>query len=661
MNQNTAITPAEDRELLRDYVERASATAFDELVRRHLDHVFSAALRRVNGDHALAKDVMQTVFIDFARKAGRIAPDVPPGGWLHRHTGFVASKMIDRERRCRGREKEAAAMNMIAHSSSNDPEWESTAPLLDAAMDALPASDRDAIVLRFFERKDFRSVGVALGMSDDSAQKKVSRAIEKLRKVLNRRGVASTGGALAGVLAARSVEAAPPSLAGEISAQSLAGAATSGGTLAGALAGLDTAARIKAAVAAVGLATAAAFAGPLFMPPRIPLPRVDTAPGPRGRAAEIVEREGPRAQAPTPRPVSQPMDVAALVAAAAAEWRGGWETIAGTAKALGFLSRITPGQMPRALAITAELKDEPAQALLSRYLLSHWAESEPREAMAWARGDESNVHQVDVVQGILEAWAGRNPEAVMGWKRSATKVRPVRVSESVLGTVFRTMAKDDPEKALSRLVELPSPNHRGLALRGILDTVQTDADREKITAMIAGIREDDIRIQARRAVIEKWARRDAPAAAAFVEMAEPAWERTRLMDSLGLTWLQSDPASAAQWWVAHAPGPDTLVKIINVWAQQDPNAAGAWLGRRAPGPSSDAARMTFARQVADLDPESALRWAETVSEAGMREGTIDHVFANWHLRNPAQARAFLRQSGWPVERVARLQNTSNPK
>ena len=96
-----------DRELLRQFVSGRSASAFEELVRRHLDPVFSAAVRRVNGDHALAKDVTQTVFVDFARKARRIPDDMPVGGWLHRHTGFVASKMIDKERRRRQREQEA--------------------------------------------------------------------------------------------------------------------------------------------------------------------------------------------------------------------------------------------------------------------------------------------------------------------------------------------------------------------------------------------------------------------------------------------------------------------------------------------------------------------------------------------------------------------------
>ncbi len=649
MHVETSITSAEDRDLLRQFAAGASAAAFDELVLRHLDPVFSAALRRVNGDHALAEDVTQTVFIDFARKAGRIPPDMPPGGWLHRHTGFVASKMIDRERRRRAREREAATMNTTPHSTPADPEWSATAPLLDAAMDTLPDSDRNAIVLRFFEQKDFRSVGAALGMSDDSAQKKVSRAVEKLRGILGRRGVASTGGALASLLAVHSVQAAPVALAGQVSAQALAGAAASGGSLTGALAGLSTTARIQGAAALVALTMAAGLGVPMLREPEKPAPSIASGTAPVATPVEPAPKPG-AAAAPAPAP----MDVNALVTAAAAEWRGGREGVAATAKALGFLSQIKPSEMPEALALAAAHSDEPTRALLTKNLLSHWAESEPREAMAWATSEAADAHQADIVQGVLNAWAGRDPGAVMGWAGKTGTVQRSRLSESVIATVFRTLAQDDPATALARLTTFSNPNERSQALRGILDTVRTDEERESMAGLIAAIPTDEIRVQARRSLVEQWARRDVAAAAAYVEVAEPAWERTRLMDSLGFTWLQSDPLPAAEWWVAHAPGPDTLVKIINVWAQQDPNAAGLWLGTQPPGPATDTARMTFARQVADLDAESALRWAESVADAPMREGTIDHIFAAWRGREAAEANAFLLKSGWPADRVERL-------
>ncbi|MGI9243776.1 MAG: sigma-70 family RNA polymerase sigma factor [Verrucomicrobiales bacterium] len=654
---------AGDHQLLRRYVESASVPAFEALVDRHLGHVFSAALRRVNGDHALAKDVTQTVFVDCARKASRIPEDMPPGGWLHRHTGFVASKMIDKERRRRAREQEAATMNANELDHRNDPEWAATAPLLDAALDSLPSSDRDAIVLRFFEQRDFRSVGDALGMSDDSAQKKVSRAIDKLRTTLARRGVASTGGALATLLVANSVQTAPAALSSQVAAQSLAGAATAGGTLGGALSGLSTAARVKGAVTLVALASAAGFAGSQLLPKGAPLAS-DIAESAAHRSATDVGEPVPAADSLPAEPAApEPADAMTLeelVAAAALEWRGGTETVRKSAAALGFLIQIDPKQMPEAMAIALERPVDRGRSLLVKNLLAYWAENDPRSAMAWAASKAAGVHRADLAEGLMTAWAASNPDAALGLstKSSSGGFPALAVDESAIATVFRSMAASDPKRAIARLALLRDQKIAP-ALRGIFDSVDSDEEREAIMPLIAKIQREDTRIQAHRAMVEHWARRDAIAAAAYVDKAEPAWVRTRLIDSLCFTWLQQDPQPAAEWWVERAPGPDTLVKIINVWAQQDPNAAGRWLGEKPRGPASDAARMTFARQVADRDEESALVWADTVSDEEMREGTIDHIFSGWRLRNPDAADAFLDNARWPEERVRRLQTDPN--
>lgn len=658
MTEPTAMNANTDAELLQRYMRDSSAAAFEELVGRHLDHVFSAALRRVNGDRALAEDVAQTVFVDFARKAARIPTDMPPGGWLQRHTRFVASKMIDKERRRRAREQDAATMNASQLSAATDPEWSATAPLLDAAMDTLPSTDRVALVLRFFEGRDFRSVGEALGMSDDSAQKKVSRAVDKLRTILSRSGVVSSGGALASLMLANSVTAAPRSLAANISAHSLAGAATAstaaGSSLIGALSGLGAAARFKAGAALVAIVAMAGFAGSKMIRPES-APADDTSRAWERKATGEGAAVKNAAVNPTPSVAPVPLKLEELIAAAAAEWAGGRERVAGTAKALGFITLIDVEQMPEALALTAELRDEPARVLLSKNILAHWAELQPRAAMAWVQTEAATGERADLAQGVLMAWAMHNPDAVLGiaGKTGSHQFRNVPIDESAVATIFRSMANHDPRRAMMRLQALEPPK-RALALRGILDTVQTDTDREQITALIAEIHNDETRIQAKRAMIEQWARRDAAAAADFVKKAEPSWERTRLMDSLGFTWLQCDPAPAADWWTEHVPGPDTLVKIINVWAQLDPNAAGEWLGKQPAGPTSDTARMTFSRQVADLDPESALRWAETVSDSEMRDDTIDRVFANWRSRNADAADAFLSNAGWPAERIERI-------
>ena len=215
-----------DAQLLRQYVEQGSEPAFEELVARYVNLVFSAALRQVSGDRELARDVAQTTFTALAKKAGSLPQDVVLGGWLYRHTSFVARQTVRGERRRRAREEKAALMEPMTQDPQ--PEWEQLTPLLDEAMGRLGTNDRDAIVLRYFERRELRDVGAALGTSEEAAKKRVSRAIEKLRAFFKRRGLDLSSTTLAALLAANAVSAAPPGLTAALSSAALAGAAATG-------------------------------------------------------------------------------------------------------------------------------------------------------------------------------------------------------------------------------------------------------------------------------------------------------------------------------------------------------------------------------------------------------------------------------------------------
>lgn len=217
------------RQWLAEYITNGSESAFRELVRCHVNLVYSTAVRMVGGDTHLAEDVAQTVFVDLARKAHTLPRDVMLGGWLHRHTCFVTAKVMRGERRRQFRERQASAMNeMSDHSEAN---LARVAPILDEAINKLGAEDRIAIVLRFFEQHDLRSVGKAMGSSEDAARMRVNRALEKLQLLLKHRGVALSVTALGTVLAAEVVTAAPVGLAATISGVALTGSAAGSGTI----------------------------------------------------------------------------------------------------------------------------------------------------------------------------------------------------------------------------------------------------------------------------------------------------------------------------------------------------------------------------------------------------------------------------------------------
>ena len=218
-----------DPQLLREYAERRSEPAFAELVRRHVEFVYSAALRMVCDAH-LAEDVTQGVFVALARNAGQLAGRSLLSGWLHRTSQNIAAQTVRTDVRRRAREQEAAAMNELL-AAEPDNVWERIAPQLDAALEALSEPDRDALLLRYFECKSAREMAQALGVSDEAAQKRVSRAVERLREVFAKRGVIAGAGGLVVVLSANAVQAAPAGLATAIStAAILAGNAVSTST-----------------------------------------------------------------------------------------------------------------------------------------------------------------------------------------------------------------------------------------------------------------------------------------------------------------------------------------------------------------------------------------------------------------------------------------------
>lgn len=202
-----------NHELLRRYLREDSQEAFAMLVSRHVDLVYSAALRQVRLPH-LAEEVAQAVFVDLARQARTLPDDQPLSAWLYVVTRRTAIDVVRREVRRREGEQSAATLATMRTESAG---WTEIAAVLDEAMAAMDPTDRSAILLRYFENLSLREVGESLGISEDTAQKRVSRAVERLRLSFAGRGVAVSASAFAAELSAHAVQAAPVGLSTTIS------------------------------------------------------------------------------------------------------------------------------------------------------------------------------------------------------------------------------------------------------------------------------------------------------------------------------------------------------------------------------------------------------------------------------------------------------------
>jgi RNA polymerase sigma factor (sigma-70 family) len=212
-----------DSELLRQFARTNSQDAFAELVKRHVNLVYSAALRQVNGDGHLAKDVSQMVFTDLARKANSLSRRETLTGWLYTSAHFAAAKMVRGENR--RRDHEDKFMREPVHETAPEADWNKIRSVLDAAMHELKETDREAILLRYFENRQFVQVGAKLGLNENAARMRVERALEKLRDILTRRGI-STATALASVISTNAVQFAPANLAATLTTASIAAAGT---------------------------------------------------------------------------------------------------------------------------------------------------------------------------------------------------------------------------------------------------------------------------------------------------------------------------------------------------------------------------------------------------------------------------------------------------
>ena len=218
----------DDMDLVRQYARCGSEEAFATLVSRHVNLVYSVALRQVRDPH-LAEEITQTVFLILARKAGSLGPKTVISGWLYRTARYAAAKALTLRRRRQDREQEAYMRSQLDENQTDT--WSDMEPLLETAIGQLGQSDQNALALRFFEGLSFKEAAEVLGATEAGTKMRVNRALEKLRTFFAKRGLTISVAAVAGALSAHSVQAAPIGLATSVTAAAVKGAAVSSSTL----------------------------------------------------------------------------------------------------------------------------------------------------------------------------------------------------------------------------------------------------------------------------------------------------------------------------------------------------------------------------------------------------------------------------------------------
>ena len=219
----------DDAQLLKQYVETGSPVAFQNLVSRHVNFVYGAALRHVHDRH-VAEEVTQAVFIVLARKAATLRHEAVLSSWLLSTCRYAALGQMKIAARRRRHERRAAEMAKTVWVEEADSSWPQYEGRMDAALASLREADRKAVLLRFYEHKSFDEIAAILGTAEEAARKRVSRAVEKLRSYfgVSQRTLPAT--MISYYLYSKLSTPAPANLAGEVAAVALSPAGATAGT-----------------------------------------------------------------------------------------------------------------------------------------------------------------------------------------------------------------------------------------------------------------------------------------------------------------------------------------------------------------------------------------------------------------------------------------------
>jgi len=287
---------------LIEYNRTGSQEAFAALVNAHVDAVYSQSLRQVR-DPGGAQEITQMVFITLAQNAHKLAARAVVSSWLFNTTRYCCKNYQRSVARRTAAERKAALMRneTVPFNLPDDGSASTTDAMLNDALANLNERDRGALLLRFFEGRSLREVGEAMGVSEDAAKQRVSRAVDRLRDYFGRRGVTIQSAGVVSVLTSAVKPAAPhvaemaaKAAVGKHMATAIAKTAWTAPKIAAAA--LFTAGAIAAAVmlAAPGAqsppnAPAAPLAQPAPAAPVAPIAEAPATPPPAATAPALVQ------------------------------------------------------------------------------------------------------------------------------------------------------------------------------------------------------------------------------------------------------------------------------------------------------------------------------------------------------------------------------------
>ncbi len=526
----------DDWSLLSAYARDGDEGAFATLVERHIGLVYGAAYRQLR-NAAAAEEIVQGVFTTLAEKAGSLKKSGALAAWLYRASCRRAIDQLRQEsaRRRREHQHAEAMTNEMTGEETDNANWREIAPLLEEAMNSLKEQDRTAVLMRVFEQRPLAEVGTALGVSDDTARKRVDAALERLRRWFERRGVRCTSAAMGVTLGTFAAAPTASSFLQSTIQSALTHAATTATATTSTSTILTTMASMKLPLA-LGLLVGTAVP--------ISLGYLDQR---KLHAASDTNSHHPLKELSVPKPA---------LSGLMAEW-------------VKLRADYGPngGTMAQLYDVVADLDDAFRRRTFRTALVAEWATTDPEEALTYFQAAQDSRRMTDV----MRVWLENDPsEAISLLKANGKDL------EGVISDVLTDIAKEHPRE-LAELATLSSENRVARAFAA--------AARNNLTAMreAALTMEGRARIEALGGVAEAWAERDPSAALDWVQSLDSSQDRSRALRHLLVGWASSDPVAALEHVEIAPPGGvgmhehSTAEAVLGVAAKTDFETTLAWL------------------------------------------------------------------------------------
>lgn len=613
-----------DRTLLDRYLTGSDEAAFSALVSRYLGLVHAVALR-VTGNEELARDVSQATFIRLAQRAALIPPDLSLTAWLHRIARGLAIDQVRAESRRKKRELGSTLTSAHMESSHPEPDWSSLSPVIDELVDRLPAADRDLLLLRYYRNLSHAAVAAHLGLSESVARKRAFRAVEKLRILLGKRGIATSATALATLLPAHASPAAPAMLSASM-IQAVQGITPIVPHFFNSILITVTAAQ-KTALAGAVLLLLAATGYTLAPDPAASIGVASpTAAPPLGKSEQRSSERTQRARIARAGPEERLARLQEIMALPDPPERH--------SELIGYLDGLPANLLEETARILMDHPEDTGDEAL-QLVLSAWAKADPEAALSFIEsqpGDNQRDHQ----RFILRDWGTMDPAAAIKWTTATANApaewREVFTSAVILGaartspqevarlidgiadndlreTVFSQMVfefKNDPVP-LERILATATPPQKAIILgnlasesddwlKGVAilnehpEAIPFSAperiyrqwvhhDPAEAIAAVTGMPAGELKRRAAAGLMEGTAYRDVGKAVELMELFPDAITNTLRVRLIDLVAKQ-DPARAMEEipLIAEADQRNTVaVQQLKAWLAKDPAAAGKWI------------------------------------------------------------------------------------